>query len=253
MSGSTEFAEVFPVIGITTDYREEQPGRYDVPAAYVEAVLLGGGAPLLVPPVDDLETVGPLLARVDALLLTGGRDLDPSHYEEAPHPQTRLLHPRRDRFELALTRAAVEQGLPVLGICLGAQVLNVALGGSLYQHVPDQVASALVHAPSAAAASGQAGGRAFHRVKVLPGSRLAGILGTTELEVNSSHHQAVREVARPLRAVAWSEDGVAEAAEALDKRFLLAIQWHPENLARERPEHRALFAALAQAARLRRG
>ena len=236
-----------PVIGITTDYREEERGRYDVPAAYVEAVLLGGGAALLVPPVDDLEAVGPLLARVDALLLTGGRDLDPSHYEEAPHPQTRLLHPRRDRFELALVRAAVEQGLPVLGICLGAQVLNVALGGSLYQHVPEQVASALAHTPSATAE------RAYHRVRVAPDSALAGILGTTELEVNSSHHQAIREVARPLRAVAWSQDGVAEAAEALDRRFLLAIQWHPENLARERLEHRALFAALTQAARLRRG
>jgi putative glutamine amidotransferase len=236
-----------PVIGITTDYREEERGRYDVPADYVEAVLLGGGAPLLVPPVDDLEAVGALLARVDALLLTGGRDLDPSHYEQAPHPQTRLLHPRRDRFELALARAAVGKGLPMMGICLGAQVLNVALGGSLYQHVPDQVASALAHAPSAA------GHRSYHQVRVAPDSALARILGSTELEVNSSHHQAIREVARPLRAVAWSEDGLAEAAEALDGRFLLAIQWHPENLARERSEHRALFTALAQAARLRRG
>jgi putative glutamine amidotransferase len=193
--------------------------------------------------VDDLEAVGALLERVDALLLTGGRDLDPSHYEEAPHPQTRLLHPRRDRFELALARAAVEKGLPVMGICLGAQVLNVALGGNLYQHLPDELASPLVHTPSAAAE------RAYHGVRVAPDSALARILGPTELQVNSSHHQGIREVARPLRAVAWSPDGLVEAAEALDGRFLLAIQWHPENLARERPEHRALFVALAEAAR----
>lgn len=231
-----------PVIGITTDYRQEERGRYDVPADYVEAVLLGGGAPLLLPPVEDLEAVGALLARVDAVLLTGGRDLDPSHYQEAPHPQTRLLHPRRDRFELALARTAVGKGLPVMGICLGAQVLNVALGGSLYQHVPDQVASALAHTPSAAA------DRAYHRVRVAPDSGLGHILGRTELEVNSSHHQALREVARPLRAVAWSDDGLVEAAEALDRQFLLAIQWHPENLARERSEQRALFAALVCAA-----
>jgi putative glutamine amidotransferase len=236
-----------PVIGITTDYRQEERGHYRVPGDYVEAVLLGGGVPLLLPPVDDLEAIGPLLDRVDAVLLAGGLDLDPSHYGEALHPETKLLHPRRDRFEPALARAAVGKGLPVMGICLGAQVLNVTLGGSLYQHVPEQMSSPLPHAPSAG------GERTYHRVRVTPDSRLACILGTTELEVNSSHHQAIRDVARPLRAVAWSADGLVEGAEALDEQFLLAIQWHPENLARERPEHRALFAALVEAARAAKG
>jgi putative glutamine amidotransferase len=232
-----------PVIGLTTDYRQEERGQYRVPADYVQAVVLGGGVPVLLPPVDDLEAVGPLLERVDALLLVGGLDLDPSHYQEALHPQTRMVHPRRDRFELALTRAAVSKGLPVMGICLGAQVLNVALGGSLYQHVPEQVASPVGHVPS----PGEE--RAYHRVRVAPDSGLARILGTTDLEVNSSHHQAIRDVAPPLRAVAWSADGLVEAAEDLDRQFLLAIQWHPESLASERPAHRALFTALARAAR----
>jgi len=130
-----------------------------------------------------------------------------------------------------------------MGICLGCQVLNVALGGTLYQHVPDEVASALDHSTA------EPGKRTHHRVRIAEDSHLARSVGTTDLATNSSHHQAIREVAPPLRAVAWSRDGVIEAAEARDERFLLAIQWHPENLAAKRAEHLALFVALVEAAR----
>ena len=232
-----------PVIGITTGYHVETRPTFSLPGDYVESVLLAGGTPLLLPPVDDAPMTEQLLAQVDGVVLSGGPDVDPAEYGQEPHPKTKPLHPRRNRFDLSLAGLAACRGLPVMGICLGCQVLNVALGGTLYQHLPDEIASPLAHS---AAEPGQ---RTDHRVRVAEDSHLARILGTTDLTTNSSHHQAIREVAPPLRAVAWSEDGVIEAAEARDERFLLAIQWHPENLAARRAEHLALFAALVEAAR----
>jgi len=231
-----------PVIGITTGYKAEKRPTISVPAAYVDSILLAGGIPLLLPPVDDAPTAERLVEHFNAVLLTGGPDLDPAEYGQEPHPETKPLHPRRNRFDLSIARLAADRSLPVMGICLGCQVLNVALGGTLYQHLPEQLPAALTHS------AGEPGGRAAHRVQIADGSRLARIVGTTDLETNSSHHQAIREVAPALRAVAWSADGVIEAAEARDERFLLAIQWHPENLAAERPEHLALFTALVEAA-----
>ena len=232
-----------PVIGITTGYQAEKRPTFSLPGDYVESVLLAGGVPLLLPAVEDARMTERLLAQVDGVLLSGGPDVDPSEYGEEPHPKTRPLHPRRNRFDLSLAGLAACRGLPVMGICLGCQVLNVALGGTLYQHVPDEIAPALRHS------AGEPGQRTNHRVRIAEDSHLARIVGTTDLATNSSHHQAIREVAPPLRAVAWSEDGVIEAAEARDERFLLAIQWHPENLAAKRTEHLALFAALVEAAR----
>ncbi len=231
-----------PPIGITTGYQPEERPRVSLPGDYVESILLAGGLPILLPPVDE-EAVGLLLDQVAGILLTGGPDVDPAAYGEGPHPETKLLHPRRSRFELALARLAAHRGVPLMGICLGCQVLNVALGGTLYQHLPEQVGLSLCHSAT------EPGQRTHHRVHIAQDSRLARILRTTDLEVNSSHHQAIREVAPSLRAAAWSADGVVEAAEAGDERFLLAIQWHPENLAAERPQHLALFAALVEAAR----
>jgi len=231
-----------PPIGITTSYQPEARPRISLPGDYVESVLLAGGLPILLPPGDE-EAVGLFLDQVAGVLLTGGPDLDPAVYGEERHPETKLLHPRRSRFELALARLAARRGLPVLGICLGCQVLNVALGGTLCQHLPEQLASSVRHSAT------EPGQRTHHRIHIAQDSRLARIVGTTDLETNSSHHQAIREVAPPLRAVAWSADGVVEAAEARDERFLLAIQWHPENLAARRPQHLALFAALVEAAR----
>jgi len=232
-----------PVIGLTISYATEKKPACSLPGDYVDSVLLAGGLPVLLPPVDEVDLVAEFLARVDGLILTGGADIDPAEYGEGPHPKTKLLHPRRSRFELAVARSAFQKGLPVMGICLGCQVLNVALGGSLYQHVPEQIDSSLTHSP------GTAGDRSEHQIRIEPGSLLARILGVTTLRANSSHHQAIKAVAPPLRPVAWSQDGVVEAAEGQAPAFLLAIQWHPENLATESPRHRALFEALVEAAR----
>jgi len=231
---------VRPPIGITTGYRGGDSPQCYLAADYYHTILLAGGLPLLLPPVAG-ELIEQLLSQVSGLLFTGGADVDPATYGEETHPKTTLLDPTRSRFELALARLSAERGVPMMGICLGCQLLNVALGGVLYQHIPEEVPSALPHSPQ------EHGLRAYHRVQIAPDSRLAGIVGTTELEVNSSHHQAIRELASPLRAVAWSSDGVVEAAEARDDRFILAIQWHPENLAAQRPEHLALFEALVKA------
>ena len=188
-----------PVIGITTGYQAEKRPTFSLPGDYVETVLLAGGVPLLLPAVEDARMTERLLAQVDGVLLSGGPDVDPTEYGEGPHPKTRPLHPRRNRFDLSLARLAACRGLPVMGICLGCQVLNVALGGTLYQHVPDEIASALRHS------AGEPGQRTDHRIRIAGDSHLARIVGTTDLATNSSHHQAIREVAPPLRPVAWTE------------------------------------------------
>jgi len=231
-----------PPIGITTGYRGDGSPQCYLGADYYHSVLLADGLPLLLPPVEE-ELVGPLLNQVSALLFTGGADVDPAAYGQEPHPKTSPLDPTRNRFELALAHLAAERAMPMMGICLGCQLLNVALGGTLYQHIPEQVPSALSHSPE------KCGPRTYHQVRIAPDSRLARIVGATDLEVNSSHHQAIRELARPLRAVAWSDDGVVEAAESRDDRFILTIQWHPENLAAKHAEHLALFQALVKAAK----
>lgn len=209
--------------------------------SYADAVLRAGGRPVLLAPVDDQGLVAEQLDGLDGLLLTGGRDYDPAFYGQEPHPKTRLLPPRRVAYDLALATAALGRGMPTLGVCGGAQLVNIALGGTLIQHIPSQVPGAVRHARAP-------GGRTLHTVNVEADSRLAGIVGPGELETNSSHHQAIDEAAAGLRIVARASDGVVEAAEGTGEPFLLAVQWHPERLL-ERPRHAALFRALVDAAR----
>jgi putative glutamine amidotransferase len=243
-----------PVIGITSDFdvdtRPQQPReRSSLQAAYSDAVFAAGGLPLPlpVPPEHDEALRAEILARVDGLLFTGGDDLHPQHYGEPLHPKTRTLHERRDGFDLALFRQADAARMPILAICLGYQVACVARGGKLIQHVDDLgLKPPTVHALP----KGQS---AFHTVRITPDSRLATIVGSTEIRVNSRHHQAAdREYpGRGLRPVALSPDGLLEASEDMDGRFLLGVQWHAENLI-DRPEHLALFRALVGAAAARR-
>jgi gamma-glutamyl-gamma-aminobutyrate hydrolase PuuD len=200
-----------------------------VPMAYADAVRLAGGVPLVAPPLDDDRDVREALARADAIVLVGGPDLAPRSYGQEPHPALQLLHPRRDASDLRLARAAARSGKPVLGICGGMQALNVALGGTLHQHVPDR--------PELSGADDHTwkvpeGNR--HLVRLDPESRLARLMGcgAGPVEVNSSHHQAVDRLGRSLRAVAWSASGLVEALEGpAAGRFLVATQWHPECLA----------------------
>jgi putative glutamine amidotransferase len=239
-----------PVIGITSDF--DLDARSDPPAeqvslrvAYTDAILAAGGLPLSLPlpSQPDEPLLREILARVDGLLFTGGRDLHPRHYGEALHPKTRPLHERRDTFDLTLFRQADAARVPILAICLGCQVACVARGGKLIQHVDDLILKPpVVHRMPK-------GPGAFHTVRITPDSRLAQIVGGTEIRANSRHHQAADAdyPGRGLRVVAISPDGLLEALEDMEGRFLLGVQWHPEDLI-DRPEHLALFQALVHAA-----
>ncbi|MBO8142283.1 MAG: gamma-glutamyl-gamma-aminobutyrate hydrolase family protein [Firmicutes bacterium] len=217
-------------------------GRWHVDGAYIRAVTGAGGVPVLIPPAGDSKRLEAVLDRVDGLLLPGGIDVDPYLYGEEPLPGLGKVDPEWDALDVAAARAALARGLPVLGICRGAQVLNVAAGGTLYQDIPAQVPHALQHWQN------RPGWAASHSVSVVPDSLLAGIAGRRRLRVNSFHHQAVKDVAAGFRAVAHGADGVVEAIESLVHPYALGVQWHPERMAHE-PHHWRLFLSLIEAAR----
>jgi putative glutamine amidotransferase len=243
---------VKPLIGITTS--ELRPGelrtlqRHGEPPipemalgmTYVQAIEAAGGIPVVVPPLADRDVAG-MLARLDALVLSGGPDLAPGAYGAGPHDQLGVTEPRLDGFEYAMAREAGRLELPILGICRGAQTLNVARGGTLHQHLPDVVGDAITHRQT------EDGRVATHPVAVAPGSTLAAVLGTTQLDVNSFHHQAVDRLGAGLSACAWAPDGTIEAIEDPGRPLVLAVQWHAEAL-RDVPAHLALFEVLARAA-----
>ena len=231
-----------PLIGLTT-YGRDNENQFPLPADYVEAVRRAGGIPLLIPPGE--TQLEPILARLDGLILTGGGDLDPSHYAGADHESIYMVDPERDATELALARRLVERSLPCLCICRGAQVLNVALGGTLIEHLPDEVGDALSHRLPERRPT-------RHPILLEPGSRLAGILGREQIEAVSWHHQAVRRPGPGLRVVARAPDGTIEALEMPAHPWLLAVQWHPEMTAATDPVQQRLFDALVEAAQVAR-
>ena len=202
--------------------------------AFVDAVVHAGGMPFVLPVLDrgDAEDA---LAAADGLLLTGGGDVEPARYGAPPAPEIFSVDPERDAFEVALVLAALRVGLPVLGICRGCQVVNVAMGGSLVQHIP--TLTGRDHCEK------QRDSQPVHEVDVTPGSLLASVLGATDIDVNSLHHQAVDRVGVGLQAVAWSDDGVVEGIEAVIPARLIGVQWHPE-LLRGDPVNERLFAWL---------
>jgi putative glutamine amidotransferase len=207
---------------------------------YLDAVRAGGGMPVILAPVS-AGAIDTLLGRLDAICLSGGPDLHPSAYGVLPHSELGPTEPELDTFELELARAAVARGLPVLGICRGMQVLNVALGGSLHQHLPD-LRGAVNHRQESA------GGEASHRVTLARDSRLTKVVGRRYVEVNSFHHQGLHALGRGLAVAGRAADGVVEAIEAPGRRFTFGVQWHAECLV-DRPEHLSLFRGLVRAAR----
>ena len=226
-----------PIIGITFSARvRDDRATRQAADAYRVALETHGAAVMELLPGDETPEVGVL----DGLLLAGGVDVDPSLYNETPHAKLGRVERARDDLELALTREAAARGVPILGLCRGAQVLGVAFGGKLHQDLPSDLGT------TAHAAEGEAGAR--HRVRLAEGSRLREILEADEVEVNSFHHQAISQDGQGLRAVAWAEDGVIEAVEGGSGGFLLGVQWHPERMT-ESESARRLFAAFVAAAR----
>lgn len=224
-------------------HREGSSGDLVAGGDYVRAVERAGALPVLLPPLaSGGEAASAFLRLVDGLLLAGGGDVDPQYFEEEPVAQLGQVDPERDLLELALAREALAERVPVLGICRGIQVLNVAAGGSLYQDIPSQVRGAFQHYQRAPRWHGT------HTVHLEPGSQVARILGVEELRVNSFHHQSVKMVAPGFRVSAKSRDTVVEAIESKAHPFALGVQWHPEGMIDRQPAALRLFRALVEAA-----
>ncbi len=227
-----------PLIGLTTYHRNGED-KFDLKADYIEAVRRAGGIPLLMPPGESRREE--VLEGLDGLVLTGGGDISPDVYGGEHHPSIYMVDDERDTSELALARRVVDMGLPTLGICRGAQVLNVALGGTLIEHLPDVVGDEVAHrVPPLNPTS--------HAVTVQPGSRLANTVVELEFTCASWHHQGLREVAPGLEVVAHAPDGTIEAVELPNHPWLIAVQWHPELTAADDPTQQRLFDTLAEAA-----
>jgi putative glutamine amidotransferase len=219
-----------PYIGITcgTFYdRDWCPPSLGHRKTYVDAIVTAGGAPLLIPPIDDLDTLRALYERIDGLLLSGGGDIQPQYYGEPAHEKLGTVDPARDFAEIPLARWAAADGKPVLGICRGAQIINVALGGSLYQDITTQIESDLQHDLSYAR---QDWTFLAHDLELAPNSHLAALFETTRMSTNSLHHQSLKAIAPGLRPVGWAPDGVVEAIEGSTSNFMIGVQCHPEAL-----------------------
>ncbi len=241
-----------PIIGVTPDFnagnRKDMGGTkptYFLSAYYLQAIEKAGGIPFILPLVLNRAAWRQMTAHVHGLLVTGsGSDLAPELYGETQRYKFTRMSEQRAALELGMINTAYRAGLPLLGICGGMQSLNVALGGTLYQDIHAQFRTPLEHRPAYTAH------RTAHAVRVAPHSLLRRITGKARIEVNSSHHQSVKQVAPKLIQTAIAPDGVIEAIEAPDRAFVLGVQWHPEFLLDRDPVQRRLFTALIRAARV---
>jgi putative glutamine amidotransferase len=227
-----------PVIGITVD-THAKPDQYESPCGYATSVEKAGGLPILLPYKTALDQIPQILELCDGIILAGGNDIDPGRYSDEPwHPKAKQIDPARTRFELALLAELERREKPVLGICLGSQMMNVHRGGSLYQYLPDVPRDNPV-------AHGKLEDGQFprHPVRLTDHSALAALLGTDTILANSSHQQAIKTPGHGLHICATAPDGVIEAIEDPLQRFWLGVQWHPEKL-HEEPEHLKLFQRL---------
>jgi putative glutamine amidotransferase len=233
-------SELRPAEGAHFAHQSEPPRRMlALGVTYLDAVAAAGGIPVILAPLPAgrLESI---INRLDGVCLSGGPDIEPGCYGSDAHPELGPTEPEVDLFELSLVRAARRRGLPLLAICRGMQVLNVARGGTLVQHLPD-LGDEIAHRQTVPASE------CSHAVAVAPDSRLAKIAGVERIEVNSFHHQAIDRLGTGLEPVAWSDDGVIEAVEAPGDAFTVGVQWHAECLT-HRPEQARLFASLIDAA-----
>lgn len=228
-----------PVIGISSTYIPN--GEYTkVNSTYTQAVREAGGTPLILPVIEDQTLAARYAGILDGLLLTGGDDVPPEAYGEAPLKQTRTLSPKRHAFEKMMLKAWLPTGKPILGICRGLQQTNVVCGGTLVQDIPTQVGTSVTHRGS---------GNTGHTIRIEPGAKLRTLLSGASVHVNSNHHQAARKIGKNLTVAARSADGVIEALEFTDGRFGLLVQWHPERMS-DAKHRKAIFGAFVQACRV---
>jgi putative glutamine amidotransferase len=243
-----------PLIGITTQtlqsidgIPEGLPQSVVMNQRYYQAAAAAGAAPVLIPLLDDMESLRAIYDRMDGILIPGGVDVDPAAFGETPHERLGRIDPARDRVELQLVEWAVEDRKPVLGLCRGLQVINVALGGTLYQDLEAQYPNALKHDyfPN----YGFERDYLAHEVALTPGSRLQHALHAESIAVNSMHHQGIKQLGRSLAPSATAPDGLIEAIESCDGSFLVGVQWHPEVFEANDPNTEHLFTEFLAAAR----
>ena len=228
-----------PLIGITTLHRNQE-NRFNILATYVDAVRRAGGIPLLIPPGDPHQDY--LVSALDGFIFSGGGDIDPSLYGGKNHPTIFKVFPKRDASEIGLTRRIIQRQKPTLFVCRGIQILNVTLGGTIIEDIPDAIGEEIIHrAPERKPSE--------HLIRVDPHSRLAKILGKTEFNAASWHHQSIKEAAPDLKIVAHAPDGTIEGVEMPGCPWCIAVQWHPEITAAEDPIQQRLFNALVRQAR----
>lgn len=235
----------YPLIGLPTLAipAGPKPARFGINQSYVRTLARAGCAPVLIPLLENEERLRSIYQRLDGIVFPGGADVAPQEYGEEPIDNLNIVEADRDRVELRLARWAFDDDLPTLGICRGQQVLNVALGGTLYQDLGHQGVTTVEHSDK----DGRKRNQLIHRVRLDPDSRIAQLIDETSVEVNSLHHQAVKDVAPALRVTGKADDGVIEAFESPNRRFLMAVQWHPEEID-DQPWVRRLFAGFVREA-----
>ena len=233
-----------PLIGITSGYRtiELKYLHSCLSRKYTQAIIHAGGIPLILPANLPTSQLNSLLPKLDGVLFSGGDDVNPRLYGEDQFPETKKVLDERDEIESVLLKSCIEKDLPVFGICRGLQIINVVLGGSLYQHIQTQFAGSIQHDRHDDIRE-----KRHHSITVTPGSLLARLTGLSSIQLNTLHHQGIRDLAKELDIGAkCSEDGLIEAVEKPDQHFFLAVQWHPEELT-EYPEQHSLFEGFVKA------
>lgn len=231
-----------PLIGIVPLVDYDKESVWMLPG-YMDGVTQAGGAPVILPLTDDAATLSQLVDTCDGILVTGGQDVSPALYGEAVRPECQELCPERDRMEQVLLELAFRADKPLFGICRGIQILNAALGGTLYQDLPAQHPSGVEHHMTPPY------DRLGHTVSFPAGSPLEQVIGRRDMPVNSYHHQAIKDLASSLLPMAFTEDGIIEAVFMPDRKFVWAVQWHPEFCYKVDENSRKLFSAFVEAAR----
>lgn len=217
--------EAKPIIGVTS-YMELDGNHYMISIDSANVILQAGGIPLMLPNLEDIRDVEEIAASIDGLFLTGGYDIDPTLFGEEPQPYLGVIVPTRDAFELMLIRRFLSLDKPILGVCRGCQILNIAVGGDMYQDIGSQIKHDILQHKQIAPKS-----HGSHFVDVAGGTLLQLVTGSNRFKVNSRHHQANRNVPSPFRVSGYASDGVIEAIESEEHSFVLGVQWHPENMA----------------------